>query len=167
MFSYWRNLMCVSLRERILRQFLFNLGPPLKYTLLGSSINHVDRFLDIFDPLPLCGPFILLNKAFLVIWATPLPLSCSHGLWMTPLPVKPGRKHRKINFHTRSKHKDTLGNKAHWKIILRVFYHYSFRGLLWFCMTRLFQFFFFFNYGFNQSPFIIIKGQWPSKSNQT
>ena len=23
----------------------------------GSSINHVDSFLEIFDPLPLCGPF--------------------------------------------------------------------------------------------------------------
>ena len=54
--------------------------------LLGSSINHVDRFLNIFDPLPPSW-IILLNKAYVVIWTfgkPPSPLTCPHGLWMPP-----------------------------------------------------------------------------------
>ena len=41
-------------------------------------INHVDRFLDIFDtPFPPLWT-ILLNKAYVVIWTSGTPLSHSH-----------------------------------------------------------------------------------------
>ena len=30
----------------------------------GSFINHVDRNLDFFDPLPLCGPFYLIGLLY-------------------------------------------------------------------------------------------------------
>ena len=48
----------------------------------GSSINHVDRFLNIFDPPPPSWT-ILLNKAYVVIWTfgkLPSSLPCPHGL---------------------------------------------------------------------------------------
>ena len=48
----------------------------------GSFIDHVDRFLNIFDPPPPLWT-ILLNKAYVVTWTfgkLPLPLPCPHGL---------------------------------------------------------------------------------------
>ena len=51
----------------------------------GASLNHVDQFLDKFDPpSPLWT--ILLNKGYGLMWTfvNPLPLSGLHGLRMTP-----------------------------------------------------------------------------------
>ena len=49
----------------------------------GLFINHVDGFLDIFDPPP-PPPLgtILLNKSYVAILtsANPPPLPCPHGL---------------------------------------------------------------------------------------
>ena len=45
---------------------------------LGLFINHVDRNMDFFDPLPLCGP----NRADVVI--------CNNmDIWQTPPPAMP------------------------------------------------------------------------------
>ena len=52
------------------------------FVYLGSSINHVVNFFDIFDPLPL-----LLNKAYVKNGhlVNPLRISCPRGLWLYPL----------------------------------------------------------------------------------
>ena len=42
---------------------------------LGSPINHVVKFLDIFDPLFPWWPFLLLNKAHVIIWSIPPQLT--------------------------------------------------------------------------------------------
>ena len=53
---------------------------------MGSLINHVVKFLGIFDPFPPSWS-LLLNKANakIVIWITPSPLNCPRGLCMTPM----------------------------------------------------------------------------------
>ena len=47
----------------------------MKKLVQGPSINHVDRFLGIFDPFPLSWS-LLLNKIYVVKWSfgkTPAP----------------------------------------------------------------------------------------------
>ena len=53
---------------------------------LGGSLNHVDGFLDFFDPPPPMW-IILLNKGYVLMWIfrePPLPPGHPHGLWMFP-----------------------------------------------------------------------------------
>ena len=52
-----------------------------------SFINHVDRFLDIFDPPPPLWT-ILLNKAYVVTWTFgKLPLPPAMSTWFMNDPI--------------------------------------------------------------------------------
>ena len=56
----------------------------------GSFINHVNRFLDIYDPLPLSGQFYLIRLMYyVVIWpfGKPPPLAVSTWFMNAPLRI--------------------------------------------------------------------------------
>ena len=56
---------------------------------MGSSINHVDTFLGIFDPLPPSWS-LLLNKAYVIKWTfgqPPLPPQLSTWFMNVPYDI--------------------------------------------------------------------------------
>ena len=69
-FKYWRRVAIV----------LF----PIISHHMGSIINHVVKFLGIFDPPPpLPSWSLLLNTA--CVMKGSFPLNCPRGLWMSPI----------------------------------------------------------------------------------
>ena len=53
----------------------------------GTSINHVDRFLDFFDPPPPMW-IILLNKGYVLMWIFREPPPPWLSTWFMDVPQK-------------------------------------------------------------------------------
>ena len=66
--------------------YVFHVGNRYLHSSWGASLNHVDRFLDFFDPPPPnVDQFTIITWTIFQNFQPPLPPSGPHGLSMTPL----------------------------------------------------------------------------------
>ena len=79
-------ILCYSLNIVILISTTNAAQHPCAFAILNvykrSSINHVVKFLGIFDP-PSLSWSLLLNQAYVINWLFEYPLNCPRGLCMT------------------------------------------------------------------------------------